>query len=143
MKTLKHLFAVLLLLCATVATAHDFEVGGIYYNILSKADKTVEVTFKGSSYSEYSNEYTGNVVIPGTVTKSEITTTVIGTFDDWTSTNKGNDGTTSQTSYTLNVKAGEILNFDWSVSSESNYDWLIITLSRWNGNSQEERNTVR
>ena len=128
MKTIRHLFTVLMLLCSAVAFAHDFEVGGIYYNILSEEDKTVEVTFKGSSYSEYSNEYTGDVVIPGTVTKSEMITTVIGTFDDWTSTNKGNDGTTSQTSYTLNVKAGDILNFDWSVSSESNYDWLTITL---------------
>ena len=125
---LKHLFTALLLLCATVATAHDFEVGGIYYNILSEEDKTVEVTYKGTSYSEYSNEYTGSVVIPGTVTKSEMITTVLGTFNDWTSTNKGSSGTTSQTSYTLNVKAGNILKFDWSVSSESNYDWLTITL---------------
>ena len=114
-------------MCSTIATAHDFEVGGIYYNILSEEDKTVEVTFKGSSYSEYSNEYTGSVVIPETVTKSEIITTILGTFDAWTSTNKSNS-TTSQTSYTLNVAAGNILKFDWSVSSESNYDWLIITL---------------
>ena len=125
---LKHLFTALLLLCTTMASAHDFEVGGIYYKILSKEDKTVEVTFKGSSYREYSNEYTGSVVIPETVTKSEFITTVLGTFDAWTSTNKGNGGTTSQTSYTLNVEAGQVLKFDWSVSSESNYDWLTITL---------------
>ena len=124
---LKHLFTVLLLLCTTVATAHDFEVDGIYYNILSPEDKTVMVTFKGTSYSEYSNEYSGSVVIPETVTMSETVTTVLNTFDTWTSTNK-NNSTTSQTSYTLNVEAGNILKFDCSVSSESYYDWLIITL---------------
>ena len=103
------------MLCATVATAHDFEVGGIYYNILSEKDKTVAVT---------SNEYSGSVVIPETVTMSESST---NTFDAWTSTNK-NNSTTSATSYTLNVEAGNILKFDWSVSSEDGFDWLIITL---------------
>ncbi len=70
---LKHLFTALLLLCTTVATAHDFEVGGIYYNILSKTDKTVEVTCKGTSYSHYSNEYSGSVVIPESVIYDGIT----------------------------------------------------------------------
>ena len=78
---LKKLFTALLLLCATVVCAHDFEVDGIYYNILSKEGKTVEVTYKGTSYSEYSNEYTGNVVIPETVTVLGTSTTVIETFD--------------------------------------------------------------
>ena len=121
---LKHLFTALLLLVATVASAQSFEVDGIFYNILSEEEKTVEVTFKGL-YGE--NSYTGDVVIPATVTKLETVTTVLKTFDTWTSTNK-NNSTTSQTSYTLNVEAGNILKFDWSVSSESNYDWLIITL---------------
>lgn len=67
MKHFRLLFTTLLLLCAVSVSAHDFEVGGIYYNILSKSDKTVEVTFKGSTYSEYSNEYTGSVTIPQTV----------------------------------------------------------------------------
>ena len=65
MKTIKHLFTALLLLCVIVATAHDFEVDGIYYNITDAAKKTVAVTSKGSAYS---NEYTGNVVIPEFVT---------------------------------------------------------------------------
>ena len=64
----KHLFAALLLLCATVATAHDFEVDGFYYNILPGGYGTVEVTYKGTSFNEYSNEYTGDVVIPNSVT---------------------------------------------------------------------------
>ncbi len=68
MKKLKHLFTALLLLCCLTATAHDFEVGGIYYNITDATNKKVEVTYRGSSYSQYSNEYTGSVVIPESVT---------------------------------------------------------------------------
>ena len=44
--------------------AHDFEVGGIYYNITDATNKTVAVTYKGNYYKNYSNEYTGTVVIP-------------------------------------------------------------------------------
>ncbi len=76
MKTIKHLFAALLLLCTTVATAHDFEVGGIYYNITDATNKTVAVTYRGSSYSQYSNEYTGSVVIPESVTYNSSTYSV-------------------------------------------------------------------
>ena len=50
------------------------------------------------------------------------------TFDDWTSTNTGTHSSTSQGSYTLEATEGGVLTFDWSVSSENNYDWLIITI---------------
>ena len=66
MKHLRHLFTALSLLCATIATAYDFEVGGIYYNITNSTDKTVEVT-EGSSY------YTGSVVIPESIEYDGIT----------------------------------------------------------------------
>ena len=40
----------------------------IYYDVTSDTSpRTVEVTYRGTSYGEYSNEYTGNVVIPATV----------------------------------------------------------------------------
>ena len=52
--------------CCMAANAHDFEVDGIYYNILTTAK--VEITFKGSSYYEYDNEYTGKAEIPESVT---------------------------------------------------------------------------
>ena len=45
--------------------AHDFEVDGVFYNKTS--DNTVAVTYKGNSYSSYSNEYAGDVVIPSSV----------------------------------------------------------------------------
>ncbi|MBQ2778738.1 MAG: leucine-rich repeat domain-containing protein, partial [Bacteroidaceae bacterium] len=61
---LKELMTALLLLCCTVAGAADFEVGGIYYNILSSEDKTVEV-------KSGSNEYTGAVTIPASVTYND------------------------------------------------------------------------
>ena len=74
---LKHLFTALLLLCTTAAFAHDFEVGGIFYNITSSANKTVAVTYKGSSFSQYSNEYTGSVVIPESITHNDVSYSVI------------------------------------------------------------------
>ena len=76
MKILKHLLTALLLMVATVAMAHDFEVGGIYYDILSEEEKTVEVTYRGYSYSNYSNEYTGSVDIPSMVTYNDLTYSV-------------------------------------------------------------------
>ena len=82
MKTFKNLLTALLLMCTAVATAHNFEVGGIYYNILSSANKTVAVTFKGTYYSEYSNEYTGCVVIPERVTYNGTTYSVTSIGDD-------------------------------------------------------------
>ncbi|MBR5813669.1 MAG: leucine-rich repeat domain-containing protein, partial [Bacteroidaceae bacterium] len=69
---LKHLLATLLLLCATAASAYDFEVDGIYYTFLSKEDKSVEVT--RPSYSR--NEYYGSIVIPESVTFDGVTYSV-------------------------------------------------------------------
>ena len=41
----------MMLVVALPTLAHDFEVGGIYYNYLDEAAKTVEVTYKGSSFN--------------------------------------------------------------------------------------------
>ena len=75
MKDLKHLFTALLLFCATVATAHNFEVDGIYYNILSEEYKTVEVT-------SGTNKYTSDVKIPEFITYNGTTynVTSIGNY---------------------------------------------------------------
>ena len=65
---MKHLIQTTLLLLAillpALATAHDFEVDGIYYNITGS--NTVSVTFLGDFCSEF-NEYSGEVTIPATV----------------------------------------------------------------------------
>ena len=66
----------MLLLCSVVASAHSFEVDGIYYNITNSTTKEVAVTYSGSSYSSVANEYTGNVVIPESVTYNDATYSV-------------------------------------------------------------------
>ena len=71
---LRAVLTAVLSLVATIATAHDFEVDGIYYN--DNCDGTVSVTYKGSSYNEYTNEYTGDVTIPSSVTYSGTTYSV-------------------------------------------------------------------
>ena len=82
-KTLQTLlFASIAMLMPLGLSAHDFEVGGIYYNITSEEELTVAVTYRGNSNSEYSNEYTGAVTIPTTVTYNSKTYSVtsIGSF---------------------------------------------------------------
>ena len=51
----------------TAMLSFAFEVDGIYYNITSSSSLTVAVTYRGTSYSQYSNEYTGDVTIPESV----------------------------------------------------------------------------
>ena len=67
--------AAVLLLSAATATAYDFEVNGIYYNIGYWND-IASVTYKGSSYDAYANEYSGTVTIPSEVTYEGITYSV-------------------------------------------------------------------
>ena len=64
------------LLYSLTASAHSFEVSGIYYNITSSADLTVEVTYKGEYSIAYDNEYSGAVTIPSTVTYNKNTYSV-------------------------------------------------------------------
>lgn len=68
MKTLKSIqLTIVALLCSIPVCAHDFEVDGVYYNIISEADLTIEVTYRGDYSSHYYAEYTGEVVIPDKV----------------------------------------------------------------------------
>ena len=57
------LLAVLSCIVGTNAWAYDFVADGIYYNITSAEDLTVEVTYGPSTQISYS----GDVVIPATV----------------------------------------------------------------------------
>ncbi|MBQ3629373.1 MAG: leucine-rich repeat protein [Bacteroidaceae bacterium] len=84
---LKTVLLLAVLCSATAIHAHDFEAVNkdgvtIYYKIISTTDKTCEVTYKGSSSSEYNSEYSGVVNIPETATYSSISfkVTSIGKF---------------------------------------------------------------
>lgn len=71
MKKNRHwLLTMAMLLSSIMVSAHDFEVDGIYYNILSSSEKTVEVTYEGDypHLISYTPEYSGEVVIPASVT---------------------------------------------------------------------------
>ena len=65
--------AIAVLLCSLTANAHDIEVNGIYYNVISETDLMVAVTYRGSGYESYPNEYVGEVTIPEAVTYNDKT----------------------------------------------------------------------
>ncbi len=79
---LKHLFTALLLLCCSIANAHDFEVDGIFFNITDATNKTVAVTYSGISYDVVADEYIGSVVIPESVTYNNVTYNVTSIGDE-------------------------------------------------------------
>lgn len=87
----RYLFIAIMACFLTSAFAYDFEVGGIYYNISSESNLTVEVTYKDfykqyhtykgpGSYEDdhcgYYCEYIGDIVIPKNVDYSGKTYTV-------------------------------------------------------------------
>ena len=59
--------------------AHDFEVDGIYYNITSASDFTVEVTYKDND--KFSSAYEGSIVIPSSVSYNNHTLKVTSIGD--------------------------------------------------------------
>ena len=71
MQQLKHLvMTTLMLLSFITASAYDFMVDGLAYNVVSLPDLTCEVTYSDTKYS-------GDIVIPSTVTYQGRTLTVI------------------------------------------------------------------
>ena len=77
MKTIKFLLTTIAVLLGSVmANAHDFEVDGIFYDILSSTDLTVKVTYEGYSSNSYKEEYSGVVIIPSSVTYNSRTYSV-------------------------------------------------------------------
>lgn len=68
MRKTKHFLLMAAMLLGSVgASAEDFSVDDIYYNITSEDNKTVEVTYQGD-YGQAYSEYEGTVTIPATVT---------------------------------------------------------------------------
>ena len=72
MKRIKHDLLVLLLMgvWGFMASAHDFEVDGIYYEI---DGNEAAVTYRGADSDSYLNEYSGEEVIPESVTYDGMT----------------------------------------------------------------------
>ncbi len=63
MKQINYIFTMLLF--SLSASAYEFKSDGIYYNITSSSELTVEVTSGG-------NQYSGSVTIPSSVTDNGI-----------------------------------------------------------------------
>ena len=67
MTKLKHFLITIFFLSIGIVKgySYDFVTNGIYYNILSTTDKTVEVTYKYLSSDGYSlSDYSGDIIIP-------------------------------------------------------------------------------
>ncbi len=82
----KQLLLFVMMVLPFMASAHDIEVKNaddvtIYYKYINNGTE-LEVTFRGSSYNDYSNEYQGNVVIPEEVTFMNRTLKVTSIGDD-------------------------------------------------------------
>ena len=80
------LLTMLMSMIGIQASAHDIEVANadgvtIYYNYKNNSTE-LAVTYRGSSYDSYSNEYSGNVVIPKTVIYNDKTYSVTS-IGDW------------------------------------------------------------
>lgn len=62
----KSFMAIIAVAYPLLVSAHDFQVDGIYYNIIVE-NSEVAVTYMGESYDAIVSEYEGKVVIPETV----------------------------------------------------------------------------
>ena len=79
------LLTMLMSMIGIQAFAHDIEVTNadgitIYYNYINNSTE-LAVTHRGNDYDSYSNEYSGNVVIPETVTYNDKTYSVTSIGD--------------------------------------------------------------
>lgn len=85
----KSLLTMVALLCSIGATAEDFTVDNIHYNITDQTNKTVEVTYYNDDYFIIPDDYkyTGEVVIPESVIHEGTTYSVtkIGEHAFWNS----------------------------------------------------------
>ncbi len=125
MKTLKHLFTALLLMVVTVANAYDFEVDGIYYNIVSET--TVSVAGKNSTV-------VGEVVIPDKVAYNgatyiirSIAQNAFRRCTEMTSVIIGDSVKTIATSAFYNCSGLKEVTIGYSVSKINTYSFLGCT----------------
>ena len=76
-KTILHtaLITILMLLLPAEASGYSFAEDGIYYNI-NDDGASVSVTLKSTGYSDYCRDYSGDVIIPETVTHDGVSYSV-------------------------------------------------------------------
>ena len=81
MKKIKHLFTALLLLCATVASAHDITIDGVHYNIVGENE--LEATYYGDDCYNVPEayKYQGDLTISKKVVHGGIIFTVTSIGD--------------------------------------------------------------
>ena len=74
---MKKLFTLFLALVASVGIiyASDTQVDGIWYDF-DESNKTATVTYRGSYFDSYYDEYSGSVIIPSSVTYNDTTYSV-------------------------------------------------------------------
>lgn len=79
---MKNLFTLFFVLVASAGTilASDTQVDGIWYDF-NTSTLTAEVTYRGSSYDSYTNEYSGVVTIPASVAYNNTTYNVTSIGD--------------------------------------------------------------
>ena len=70
---LKFYLSLLLLLAATAASAYDFEVDGIYYNINGNEAAVTFIGYTSGTSTIITGHYSGNITIPETVTYDGVT----------------------------------------------------------------------
>ena len=85
-QNIKFLLILLISLMSVSVSAHNIEVKNadgvtIYYRYINNGT-AVAVTYRGSSYNSYSNEYSGNVVIPECVTYNGTTYSVTSIWSE-------------------------------------------------------------
>lgn len=66
-----------LFIAPTLLSAYDFMEDGLYYNIISSTDMTVEVTYKHRNGYQFNNDANGDIVIPSSVSHSGMAYNVI------------------------------------------------------------------
>ena len=117
--------------CDNIQSVTIANQGDVEYQAFYDCDKiqTVAIANQGSigNGAFRSCDALNSVNIAYLPESGEVEQSTIYTFADWTSTNHS-DGSSSSETYTFTVEDGFSLFFEWAVSSEVDYDKLMVIL---------------